>query len=91
MIKTNKSKLGPFRAQLVTERGDVLCEQQGVHFTLDYRSGKFSNTEPISLSVPEHIVGSIPVWILVIDEFNEKVAGWLVGYMEAGTTLAEVQ
>ena len=73
MIKTNKRKFGPFRVQLVTKRGDVLCEQQGVHFTLDHRSGEFRNTEPISLSVPEHI-GSNSVRILVIGENDTKVA-----------------
>ena len=73
VIKPNKSKLGPFRVQLVTKRGKVLCEQQGVHFTLDYRSGELRNTEPISLSVPEHI-GSTSVRVLVVGENDTKVA-----------------
>ena len=73
MITTNKRKFGPFRVQLVTKRGKVLGEQQGVHFTLDYRSGEFRNTEPISLSVPEHI-GATSVRVLVVGENDTKVA-----------------
>ena len=73
VIKPNKSKFGPFRVQLVTKRGKVLCEQQGVHFTLNYLSGEFSNIEPISLSVPEHI-GSASVRLLVVGENDTKIA-----------------
>ena len=68
-------KFGPFRVQLVTKRGKVLCEQQGVHFTLDYLSGEFSNIEPVSLSVPEHI-GSVSAWVLVIGENDAIVSVW---------------
>ena len=69
----DKRKFGPFRIQLVTKRGDVLGEQQGVHFTLDHRSGEFRNTESIFLSVPEHI-GSTSVRVLVVGENDTKVA-----------------